>query len=68
MGAMVAWLIAADALAQLARRRADGPRTTAWLSLASLAVLTASIAWGVFGSTRHGKPPPAAAVHEEAAP
>lgn len=68
MGALVAWLIGADALAQLARRRADGPRTTAWLSLASLAVLAASIAWGVFGPTRHGKPPPSAAVHEEAAP
>ena len=64
----VAWLIAADALSQLARRRADGARTSAWLSLASLAVLSASMAWGVFGTEKHGKPPRPPAAAGEAAP
>ncbi len=62
MAALVAWLIAADALAGAARRRPDGPRTTAWLSLVSLGVLTISILWGLFGPTRHGMPPVAPAV------
>ena len=57
MGALVAWLIVADALAHAARRRPDAARLTAWLSLASLAVLTGSIIWGLFGDTRHGLPP-----------
>jgi hypothetical protein len=71
MGGLVAWLIAADALSHAARRRPDGARLTAWLSLVSLGVLTVSILWGVFGDTRHGIPPtlrdkPAAAVSEAA--
>ena len=69
MGALVAWLIAADALAHAARRRPDGGRLTAWLSLASLGVLTLSILWGLFGPTRHGMPPqqPVTPVLDEAA-
>jgi hypothetical protein len=43
-------------------RRADGPRTAAWLSLVSFGVLTASILWGLFGTTRHGAPPVPSAV------
>lgn len=71
MGGLVAWLIAADALSHAARRRPDGARVTAWLSLVSLAVLTLSILWGLFGDTRHGIPPtlvdePAAAANEAA--
>jgi ABC-type transport system involved in cytochrome c biogenesis permease subunit len=57
MGALVAWLIAADWLSTSARRRPDGGRVTAWLSVASLAILSNSILWGVFGATRHGVPP-----------
>jgi cytochrome b len=57
MGALVAWLIAADWLSTSARRRPDGGRVTAWLSVASLAILSISILWGVFGATRHGVPP-----------
>ncbi len=72
MAAVVAWLIAADALVHAARRRAEGPRAAAWLSLASAAVLFASILWGVFGATRHGMPPvtspPGTAAQTEAAP
>lgn len=69
MAALVAWLIVADALAHAARRRADGPRVAAWLSLVSLVVLTASILWGIFGATRHGMPAAAAApAAREAAP
>jgi hypothetical protein len=56
MAAVVAWLIAADWTASAMRRRPDGPRTTAWLSLASLVVLAGSITWGLLGPTRHGKP------------
>jgi hypothetical protein len=68
MAAVVAWLIIAERLAATVRRRPDGARTTAWLSLLSLAALAASIAWGVLGATRHGKPAAAvvltATVHE----
>lgn len=69
MGAVVVWLIVADALAHAARRRPDGGRLTAWLSLVSLGVLTVSILWGLFGATRHGVPPmlPAPAAIDEAA-
>jgi hypothetical protein len=69
MGALVVWLIVADALAHAVRRRPDGGRLTAWLALVSLGVLTASILWGVFGVTRHGVPPtrPAPAAIDEAA-
>jgi hypothetical protein len=69
MGALVVWLIVADALTHAVRRRPDGGRLTAWLSLASLVALTLSILWGLFGPTRHGMPPqqPAAQVHDEAA-
>ena len=70
MGALVAWLVAADALAHAARRRPDGGRVTAWLSLASLGVLTGSILWGLFGRSQHGvphsMPAPPAATHEVA--
>ena len=54
---------AAAVAARMTSRRADGPRTAAWLSLVSFGVLTASILWGLFGVTRHGGPPvqPAAA-------
>jgi hypothetical protein len=68
MAAVVAWLIIAERIAATVRRRPDGARTTAWLALLSLAALAASIAWGVLGATRHGKPPAAvvltATVHE----
>jgi hypothetical protein len=64
MAAVVAWLVTAAVMARAARRRADGPRTAARLSLVSFGVLTASIVWGLFGPTRHGVPPaqPAAAT------
>jgi cytochrome b len=82
MAGLVAWLVAAAVAARVTSRRADGPRTAAWLSLVSFGVLTASILWGLFGATRHGAPPvpPAAspavdqpavdqpAVEREAAP
>ena len=68
MGALVVWLVVADALAAAARRRPDGPRTSARLAVASLGVLTLSILWGLFGPSRHGLPPaePAAAIREAA--
>jgi hypothetical protein len=62
MAAVVAWLIAADAVARAVRRRPDGPRVTAWLSLVSLAVLAGSITWGLLGATQHGVPPAQRAV------
>ena len=65
---VVAWLIIAERIAATVRRRPDGARTTAWLALLSLAALAVSIAWGVLGATRHGKPAAAvvltATVHE----
>jgi hypothetical protein len=66
MGALVAWLIVADALAAAARRRPDGPRTGARLALVSLGVLTLSILWGLLAPTKHGQPPVASASHEAA--
>jgi ABC-type transport system involved in cytochrome c biogenesis permease subunit len=68
MGALVVWLVVADALAAAARRRPDGPRTGARLAVASLGVLAVSILWGVLGSSRHGLPPaaPAPAIGEAA--
>ena len=66
MGALVAWLIVADALAAAARRRPDGPRTGARLALVSLAALTLSILWGLLAPTKHGQPPVAPAGHEAA--
>jgi ABC-type transport system involved in cytochrome c biogenesis permease subunit len=66
MGALVAWLIVADALAAAARRRPDGPRTGARLALVSLGVLTLSILWGLLAPTKHGQPPVAPASHEAA--
>jgi hypothetical protein len=62
MAAVVAWLLIAARIAATARSRPDGGRTTARLALVSLAVLAASIAWGVLGTTRHGRPATAAAV------
>lgn len=62
MGAVVAWLVIAAWLAAAARPRPDGGRITARLALVSLAVLAVSIAWGVLGATRHGKPAAPAAV------
>ena len=68
MAGLVAWLIAADAMAAAARRRPDGPRTNARLAVVSLAVLALSILWGVFGPSRHGRPPVGPAPsHGEAA-
>ncbi len=58
MAAVVAWLFAAYWITIAVRRRPDAGRTTAWVSLVSLAVLSGSIAWGLLGSTRHGKPAP----------
>jgi len=66
MGALVAWLVVADALAAAARRRPDGPRTGARLALVSLAALTLSILWGLLAPTKHGQPPVAPASHEAA--
>lgn len=66
MGALVAWLVAADALAAAARRRPDGPRTGARLAIVSLAALTLSILWGLIAPTKHGQPPVAPASHEAA--
>ena len=57
MGGLVVWLIVADAAAHAARRRPTGGRVTAWLAVASLAVLSVSMLWGIFGDTRHGMPP-----------
>jgi hypothetical protein len=62
MAAVVAWLAIAARVAAAARSRPDGGRTTARLALVSLAVLAASIAWGVLGTTQHGRPATAAAV------
>jgi len=66
MGALVVWLVAADALAAAARRRPDGPRTGARLAIVSLAALTLSILWGLIAPTKHGQPPVAPASHEAA--
>jgi len=70
MGGLVAWLVVAAAISRGTSRRPDGGRTTAWLSLVSFAVLTASILWGIFGTTRHGVPPlaPAPVAASEATP
>jgi ABC-type uncharacterized transport system permease subunit len=68
MGALVVWLIGADAFAAAARRRPDGPRTGARLALASLVALTISILWGLLAPTRHGQPPAADPARHEAAP
>jgi hypothetical protein len=57
MAALVAWLVVAAVASRWVARRPDGGRTTAWLSLASFVVLTVSILWGLFGTTRHGAPP-----------
>jgi len=57
MAGLVAWLVTAAVAARVTSRRADGPRTVAWLSLVSFGVLTASILWGLFGATQHGVPP-----------
>jgi len=70
MGAMVAWLVVAAAVSRAVYRRPEASRITAWLTLVSFAVLTASILWGIFGTTRHGVPPAvpaAAAIDSEAA-
>jgi hypothetical protein len=66
MGALVAWLVVADALAAAARRRPDGPRTGARLAIVSLGVLTLSIVWGLLAPTKHGQPPVAPATREAA--
>lgn len=70
MGAVVAGLIAADALSHAARRRPDGGRITAWLALASLGLLSASILWGLLGKSQHGVPqtPPSPPAASEVAP
>ena len=62
MGLLVAWLVGAAILERAAARHPSGPRTAAILSLVSLAVLVASILWGIFGSSRHGAPPATASA------
>ena len=57
MGTLVVWLIIAAAISRLFSHRPEGRRVTAVLSLVSLAMLTASILWGVLGPTQHGMPP-----------
>lgn len=54
MGLMVGWLLLADGVALAVRRRPRGDRVTAWLALASLAVLAGWIAWGLAIPSRHG--------------
>jgi len=71
MGSLVAWLVTAALLERAAARRPDGPRTTAVLSLVSLAVLTLSILWGLFGAglfgaRRHGVLPQQQTAHPRA--
>jgi hypothetical protein len=56
MGLVVAWLVVADAIALATRRRPAGDRIAAWLSVASLAVLAGSLAWGLLGDSKHGLP------------
>jgi len=68
MAAVVAWLVIAAWVAAAARRRPDAGRTTAWLAVVSLAALAASVAWGVLGQTRHGKPAPALATAADEVP
>jgi len=68
MAMLVAWLVAAALAARAFARRPDAARVGAWLSLVSFAVLTASILWGVLGTTRHGIPPVHAATTSEATP
>jgi ABC-type transport system involved in cytochrome c biogenesis permease subunit len=68
MAMLVVWLVAAALAARALARRPDAARVGAWLSLVSFAVLTASILWGVLGTTRHGVPPVHAAATSEAAP
>jgi hypothetical protein len=57
MGTLVVWLIIAAAISRLFSHRPEGRRVTAVLSLVSLVMLTASILWGVLGTTQHGMPP-----------
>ena len=59
LGALVAWLVVAAAIAQAVRHRPGAARTSAFLAVASLICLTASILWGVLGHSRHGVPPDA---------
>ena len=66
MAMLVVWLVVAALAARLLARRPDAARVGAWLSLVSFAVLTASILWGVLGTTRHGVPPSHAASASEA--
>jgi hypothetical protein len=44
----------------------ENPRIFLAIASVAVVVLTASILWGLFGATRHGVPPAAAAVAEEA--
>lgn len=64
MGMLVVWLVVAALATRIIARRPDAARTNAWLSLVSFAVLTASILWGVLGTTRHGVPPVPTAARE----
>lgn len=68
MGMLVAWLVVAALATRALTRRPEAARISAWLSLVSFAVLTASILWGVLGTTRHGVPPTHTATSHEAAP
>ncbi|MBM4021567.1 MAG: hypothetical protein FJ284_04855 [Planctomycetes bacterium] len=67
MALMVAWLVVANGVALTVRRRPGGDRLAAWLSLASLAVLTGWIAWGLVIPSGHGAAAPAAQVVVEEA-
>lgn len=71
MGLLVAWLVVADGVALALRRRPRGDRVTAWLAIASLAVLAGWIAWGLAIPSLHGGAAPdlraATASIEEAA-
>ncbi|MFM7206831.1 MAG: hypothetical protein ACKO4T_09200 [Planctomycetaceae bacterium] len=64
MAAVVAWLAVAAWIGAMVRRRPDAGRITARIALVSLAVLVASVTWGVLGQTRHGRPPAAASTNE----
>lgn len=62
LGLLVAWLVVAALVARAIRHRPGAARTTAWLSVMSLACLAASILWGVIVPSRHGTPPDAPAA------
>ncbi|NBV46638.1 MAG: hypothetical protein EBR86_13630 [Planctomycetia bacterium] len=66
LGGLVVWLVVAALVARGVRHRPGAARTTAWLAVASLACLTASILWGILVPSRHGPPRQGAAQQGEA--